>query len=394
MSNTWVIFRTSLKMAFRSITSRKFRAFLTILGITIGITLFITLMSIGIGMQTSISALLAKFVGAEVVVSSKISGSRPSVPPEVVNLLGKVDHVEKSFGLIQDYLTIQGQFVMVIATDPSEIEFLTGIKLVRGMSLEEAVEQNISQPAYIDNTLATQLHLDIGDKLIATSQSSGVFLQLNIVGVTTSLSLGISISGFGGMAYTTLHTMQELLATDSVQYVMLELDDSSYSESVANAIRETYPNAQVITQQEVLEMTNQILNIILAVLLGMASISLLVGAIGIMNTTMTSVLERTREIGILKAIGSKRINILQVFLTEAFIIALIGGILGCISSVVLVIGLTTLVKSFMGFQMPYVFDTSIFIGGMVLAIVIGLISAAYPSWRASSVKPVEALRYE
>ncbi|MHA1831215.1 MAG: ABC transporter permease [Candidatus Helarchaeota archaeon] len=394
MSNTWVIFRTSLKMAFRSITNRKFRAFLTILGITIGITLFITLMSIGIGMQTSISALLAKFVGAEVVVSSKISGSRPSVPPEVVNLLGKVDHVEKSFGLIQDYLTIQGQFVMVIATDPSEIEFLTGIKVVRGMSLEEAVEQNISQPAYIDNTLATQLHLDIGDKLIATSQSSGVFLQLNIVGVTTSLSLGISISGFGGMAYTTLYTMQELLATDSVQYVMLELDDSSYSESVANAIRETYPNAQVITQQEVLEMTNQILNIILAVLLGMASISLLVGAIGIMNTTMTSVLERTREIGILKAIGSKRINILQVFLTEAFIIALIGGILGCISSVVLVIGLTTLVKSFMGFQMPYVFDTSIFIGGMVLAIVIGLISAAYPSWRASSVKPVEALRYE
>jgi len=381
-------------MAFRSITNRKFRAFLTILGITIGITLFITLMSIGIGMQTSISALLAKFVGAEVVVSSKISGSRPSVPPEVVNLLGKVDHVEKSFGLIQDYLTIQGQFVMVIATDPSEIEFLTGIKVVRGMSLEEAVEQNISQPAYIDNTLATQLHLDIGDKLIATSQSSGVFLQLNIVGVTTSLSLGISISGFGGMAYTTLYTMQELLATDSVQYVMLELDDSSYSESVANAIRETYPNAQVITQQEVLEMTDQILNIILAVLLGMASISLLVGAIGIMNTTMTSVLERTREIGILKAIGSKRINILQVFLTEAFIIALIGGILGCISSVVLVIGLTTLVKSFMGFQMPYVFDTSIFIGGMVLAIVIGLISAAYPSWRASSVKPVEALRYE
>ena len=394
MSNTWVIFRTSLKMAFRSITNRKFRAFLTILGITIGITLFITLMSIGIGMQTSISALLAKFVGAEVVVSSKISGSRPSVPPEVVNLLGKVDHVEKSFGLIQDYLTIQGQFVMVIATDPSEIEFLTGIKVVRGMSLEEAVEQNISQPAYIDNTLATQLHLDIGDKLIATSQSSGVFLQLNIVGVTTSLSLGISISGFGGMAYTTLYTMQELLATDSVQYVMLELDDSSYSESVANAIRETYPNAQVITQQEVLEMTDQILNIILAVLLGMASISLLVGAIGIMNTTMTSVLERTREIGILKAIGSKRINILQVFLTEAFIIALIGGILGRISSVVLVIGLTTLVKSFMGFQMPYVFDTSIFIGGMVLAIVIGLISAAYPSWRASSVKPVEALRYE
>ncbi|MHA1269607.1 MAG: ABC transporter permease [Candidatus Helarchaeota archaeon] len=394
MSNTWVIFRTSLKMAIRSLTSRKFRSFLTILGILIGITLFITLMSIGIGMQTTISGILAQFVGAEIMVMSKISSSRPSVPGDVVDILGTIDHVEDSFGLIQDYLELQGEFVMVIGAPPEKIEFLLSLNVIEGMTLKEADEEGIPRPAYIDTTLQNQLNLNVGDKLIATSQISGIFLELNIVGIVSSFDIGIGFGGFGGMAFTTLETIQELLSTDSVQVVMIKLDDSSYSAYVADAIRETYPDAEVITQEEILAMTNEILNIIFAVLLGMAAISLLVGAIGIMNTTMTSVLERTREIGILKAIGAKKINILQIFLTEAFIIAIIGGVLGCIGSVVLVTGLTSLVQGFMGFKMPYVFDPLIFTMGMGLAIVIGLISAAYPSWRASSVKPVEALRYE
>lgn len=394
MSNTWVIFRTSLKMAFRSLTNRKFRAALTILGIMIGITLFITLMSIGIGMETTISNILAQFVGAEIMVMSKISGSRPSVPGEVINILEDIDHVEDSFGLIQDTLEIEGEFIFVISTDPEQIEFILGITLVEGTSLYDALDHGVNRPAYIDSQLQQKLGLGVGDSIIATSQVSGAFLELEIVGIVSSLDIGIGMGGLGGMVYTTLETMQEILSTDAVQMIMLKLDDSSYSSSVADAIREAYPDAEVMTQEEILAMTDEILNIIFAVLIGMAAISLLVGAIGIMNTTMTSVLERTREIGILKAIGAKRINILQVFLTEAFIIALLGGIIGCIGSVVLVLGLTSAVESFMGFQMPYSFKPSIFIGGMILSVVIGLVSAAYPSFRASSVRPVEALRYE
>ncbi|MHA1229054.1 MAG: ABC transporter permease [Candidatus Helarchaeota archaeon] len=394
MSNTWVIIKTSLKMAYRSITSRKFRSFLTVLGIMIGITLFITLMSIGIGMNTTISGILSQFIGAEIMVMSKISSSRPSVPSEMVNILGNIDHVEDAYGLIQDYVDVQGNFIMVIGTPPDKIEFLMGIKLKEGISLKEALEKGIERPAYIDNTLKNQLKLNVGDRLVATSQISGVFLELNIVGIVSSIDIGVGFGGFGGMVYTTLDTMQELLSTDSVQVVLLKLDDSSYSANVAESIRETYPDAEVITQEEILQMANEILNIIFAVLLGMAAISLLVGAIGIMNTTMQSVLERTREIGILKAIGAKRFDIILIFLTEAFIISIIGGIIGCIGSVVLVIGMTTIMQNFMGFEMPYSFEPIIFVIGMLLAIGVGLISAFYPSWRASSIRPVEALRYE
>jgi putative ABC transport system permease protein len=351
-------------------------------------------MSIGIGMETTISGILSQFVGAEIMVMSKLSSSRPNVPGEVVDILKGIDHVEDSFGVIQDYLEIEGEMVLVISSEPEEIEFLMSISLEYGMTLQEAEQLEIPRPAYIDTTLKNALGLDVGDNLLATSQISGTFLELTIVGVVSSFDIGMGFGGFGGMVYTTLGTMQEILSTDAVQVVMLTLDDSSYSSNVADSIREAYPDAQVITQEEILAMTDEILNIIFAVLLGMAAISLLVGAIGIMNTTMTSVLERTREIGILKAIGAKRINILQVFLTEAFIISLLGGIIGCIGSVVLVLALTQVVESFLGFMMPYSFEPMIFVGGMLLSVVIGLVSAAYPAWRASSIKPVEALRYE
>ena len=396
MSNTWIIFRTSLKMALRSLTHRKFRAFLTILGIMIGITLFITLMSIGIGMDTSISGILSQFVGAEVIVMSKLSSSRPNIPGEVVDILKSIDHVEDAFGMIQDFLEIEGEFVSVNAAEPERAEFLLGITLIEGRSLQEAVDDNVARPAYIDITLKNTLNLEIGDRFIATSQLTGTFLELNIVGIVSAFDMGSMLGGFGfsGMAYTTLETMQELLATDSVQVIMLTLDDSSYSADVADAIRVNYEDAEVMTQEEILAMVDEILNIIFAVLLGMAAIALLVGAIGIMNTTMTSVLERTREIGILKSIGAKRIHILQIFITEAFIISLLGGIIGCIGSIGLVIGLTTLSEAVFGFIMPYSFESWIFITGMILAVGIGIVSAAYPSMKASSVKPVEALRYE
>ena len=146
MSNTWVIIKTSLKMAYRSITSRKFRSFLTVLGIMIGITLFITLMSIGIGMNTTISGILSQFIGAEIMVMSKISSSRPSVPSEMVNILGNIDHVEDAYGLIQDYVDVQGNFIMVIGTPPDKIEFLMGIKLKEGISLKAVSYTHLTLP--------------------------------------------------------------------------------------------------------------------------------------------------------------------------------------------------------------------------------------------------------
>jgi putative ABC transport system permease protein len=198
----------------------------------------------------------------------------------------------------------------------------------------------------------------------------------------------------GGMCYTELKTMQDILATSNVQLFIIGLDEGVDAKTVGDAITAVYPDAEVITEEEILAMMDQIVGIINGVLLALSGISLVVGALMIMNTMMMSVLERTREIGIIKSIGAKRTHVLTMFLTEAFIISLIGGVLGCLLAIGGLLGLEQIMMSTLGFPLPYSFEPWIFIVGMFLAVAIGLASGAYPSWSAASVKPVEALRYE
>ena len=163
---------------------------------------------------------------------------------------------------------------------------------------------------------------------------------------------------------------------------------------IADAIRTAYPEAEVMTSEDIIAMTGQIMDMLFAVLMAIGSISLFVGALMITNTTMMSVLERTREIGIIKSIGGKRSHVLMIFITEAVLIATIGGILGCLLSVIAVTGLTGIVYSMYGFPLAYSLEVWIFVAGMGMAGGIGAIAGAIPSFRAASVKPVEALRYE
>jgi putative ABC transport system permease protein len=188
--------------------------------------------------------------------------------------------------------------------------------------------------------------------------------------------------------------MQEILVTTNVLVYLVGLEAGADASKVKEAIVAAYPEAEVITEDEILAMMDQITGIINGVLLALSTISLVVGGLMIMNTMMMSVLERTREIGIIKSIGAKRTHVLTIFLTEAFLISIIGGILGSLAAVGAIILISGYMESSYGFQLPYSFDSWIFITGMLLAVGIGLLSGFYPSWQAASIKPVQALRYE
>lgn len=151
----------------------------------------------------------------------------------------------------------------------------------------------------------------------------------------------------------------------------------------------------ILTPEELLESFNAVLNIVLAFLLGVAAISLVVGGIGIANTMYTSVLERYKEIGVMKAVGAKNSDVWLIFLIESGLLGLVGGIIG----VVLGIGIsksieyiavnqvgTTLLQAALP---PY-----LIIGCLLFAFIIGAISGTFPAWQASQIKPVRALRYE
>jgi putative ABC transport system permease protein len=390
------VFKYSLLLAIRSMRHRSFRTFLTVLGIMIGITTFTALMSIGIGMRTQIYAILKQFAGASMVVMSKLSTSRPTIPGHVCEYLEDIDGVNYTAGLIEDFVTVNGESVILSATDPQFMEFLLGLQVVEGLSLAEASAKEIPNACVIDETVQETLNVALNETIIATSGITGSFMELLVVGVVESLDIGggMPMGGMGGMAYVELQTMQDLLLTTNVMVIMVGLDEGADTNAVKEAIVSVYPEAQVITEDEILQMMTQITGIINGVLLALSAISLVVGALMIMNTTMMSVIERTREIGIIKSIGAKRSHVLTIFLTEAFLISLIGGILGSLLAVGGVLGISYFMGQSYGFELPYSFAPWIFITGMILAVAIGLASGFYPSWQASSVKPVEALRYE
>jgi putative ABC transport system permease protein len=380
-------------MALRSMRYRSFRTFLTVLGITIGITTFVALMSIGVGMQAQISQLIFQFMGGGMVVSSKYSSSRPSVPMEVGTHIQQIEGVNDTVATIEDFVSIQGNYVDLVGVEPDKLETAYGISVIRGHNLRWALDNGIPNPIILDEGASRTLGYDINDSLVFSSVSSGGFMEFKVVGIASAFQIDISFI-MAGRAFTDLGVMQDLMVTDNVQSFTVTIKAGYDMNAIAEAIRQAYPEADVVTSEDVLAMSDQILNIIFAVLMAIGSISLLVGALMITNTTMMSVIERTREIGIIKSIGGKRSHVLTIFMTESVLIALIGGILGCILSIGVVVGLTGVVKASYGFPLAYSFEPWIFIVGIGLAAGIGALAGAFPSWRAASVKPVEALRYQ
>ncbi|TFG06002.1 MAG: ABC transporter permease [Promethearchaeota archaeon] len=387
------IFTFSVKMALRSMRFRAFRTLLTVLGISIGIMTFVALMSIGIGMERQISTLVLQFMGGGMIVNSKLSSSRPSIPQEVGTYFKQISGVNDCVGLIEDFVSVRGEYLSLGGVPPDKLHVAYGVSIVRGHDLIWAVAEGVENPLLLDETASRLLGYDINDTILVSSLMSGQFYEFEIVGITSGFQIDISFI-LAGFAYTTLELMQEVMVTDNVQRFMVTVEAGYEMSVIADAIRNAYPEAEVITSEDILAMANQINDMIFAVLFAIGSISLLVGALMITNTTMMSVIERTREIGIVKAIGGKRSHVLMIFITEAVFIASVGGILGCIFSIAAVTGLTGIVKAAYGFPLAYSLEAWIFIAGMGMAGGIGAAAGAFPSWRAASTKPVEALRYE
>jgi len=160
-------------------------------------------------------------------------------------------------------------------------------------------------------------------------------------------------------------------------------------------VKEETQDFTILTPEELLESFGDVLNIITSFLIGIASISLFVGSIGIANTMYTSVLERTREIGTMKAVGAKNSDILKIFVIESGLIGLMGGVIGVIIGIIIgkvieFIAINQLGTTLLKPAMP----AWLILGSLIFAFLIGAVSGALPALQASKLKPVDALRYE
>ncbi|MFX0138943.1 MAG: ABC transporter permease, partial [Candidatus Hodarchaeota archaeon] len=158
------LFKFSLLMAFRSMSKRKLRSALTIVGILVGITTFVSLISITLGMRTQIEDILRAFVGAPIIVTSEMRGTRPEIPEETVNIIGTIPHVTETAGIITNFMTVEGEFAPVVGIEPKKLSLMFPVQVIEGRELENKPEDY--DKCVCGYGLKLTLGKRVGDKIV------------------------------------------------------------------------------------------------------------------------------------------------------------------------------------------------------------------------------------
>lgn len=386
MLNFLKMAKFGFNMAKKSIGRRKFRAALTILGIIIGVSTIVSLMSVGEGMQYEVETTLNDMLGAGITIRSE--GMEATIPEYIQEYVLQVPGVKDCVPVIMTMREIGDRQTMIIGIDPDEAASLYQITLSEGR-MPSSGEDNL---LVIGSMTANRLGVRLNDTITLGSSTGGVGESFIIVGIMRSIGSGSMNIG----AYISLRAAQHLMGKDGyASSLLVVLDDPDQAEFIENVLKNMFPEANIMRQEALLEQISQIMDIVNGVLLALGTVSLAVGAIGVMNTITMSVYERTREIGMMKAVGGERSHILFLFISESAVIGMIGGVLGIIFGISFVNAINYLVLMLGSqFIIPIVVTPQIILTAFLISLVIAILAGFYPSWKAANIRPVEALRYE
>ena len=392
----------SFVMALRSIGANKMRAVLTMLGIIIGVMALVVLVSLVSGATTSVTDAVSDLGTSTVSVSVSDDKGKPISLSD----LDKWMEEEPDLGLIAPYQnsTVVGRHganygvVTVYGTTPAYYE-VQGMQLSMGRWLKTADVRNNSYVCVINETAAKDL-IGYEDCVGQTVNLNGV--EYTVVGILqdnddalTSLIMGGSM--FAYVPYTSLVRLTDTV-TEDVNGFYISAAEGGTVELAEDAIERILlqrfdedEDAFNISTSAILEEAMDSITSVLSVLLGgIAAISLVVGGIGIMNIMMVTVTERTREIGIRKAIGATRGVILTQFLMEAVVICMMGCGLGIFLSWGILQMVTTVTASV---GLSFHLDGPVVLIAVIFCFIIGLIFGLYPANKAARMKPIDALHY-
>lgn len=386
-------------LALKSISHRKLRSWLTVIGIVIGVAAIISLITLSRSLEDTIEDQFDQFGANRILVSAK-GFQGPGTSQGLT--IDDVETIEKISGL--DYVipgifrnaevNYKGQtgFTLVVGI-PSEWyeDFYkdTGIEIKNGRNIKD----DETYVALIGSRVVTDMfdkEVHIGDK-IEMGHS-----EFRVVGILEE----VGNAQDDNQIYIPLDAAREIFdEEEAVDLIIVQVESSDKIPQIQEKIEKELEqkrndtNFQVVTATQILEQIGQVLGIMQIVLVGIAAISLIVGTIGIMNSMYTNVLERTKEIGIMKAIGARNKDILILFLIESGMIGFVGGALG----VLLGSGLAYTVGSFsqgIGFTINIKLEPLVLIFGLLFAFVVGILAGVLPAYQASRLKPIDALRYE
>ena len=411
----------NLRIALASLGANKLRAALTMLGIMIGVAAVITLLSIGDGVTRFIAEQFSG-LGSNLVfiIPVQEEPGRPGSDPlaestltlrdaELLNDPALVPGAEAvAPSLLRDGELRYGGEVRQVSLRASTPDYLAtwGLELALG-EFFTAVEYNgRSRVVVLGPDTVTNLFPENVDPIGEAIKING--LNFRVIGVLKPEGAG----AFGGsrddLAIVPLTTAQDRLFNNRslrtgeflVDAILMKaVDDAAIDGAIIDAsevLRQSHDinfrdadDFQILTQQDFLDAFGSVTSVLTVFLGAIASISLLVGGIGIMNIMLVSVTERTREIGLRKAVGAKRLDILGQFLTEAVIMAVLGGTLGIVLGLIGAYAVRTAVPEL---------DTSVTFDSIALAVgfsvAVGLFFGIYPASRAAALNPIDALRFE
>jgi len=396
----------SFKIAIASILSNKFRSFLTMLGLIIGISSVVTIIAIGNGSQSSIESQLNS-LGTNVITLQQNRGASLTADERLTledvtsirirfedELIGVTPSISASGTLLEDVEDTE----ITISAAVEDITTIENLDLIAGRTFYTQDIDNLKNNILISSNLAEEIYGSVasavGNKIYISSDSNTIAYA--IIGVYQSEETNMGFSTETGYApYTTIQknfNVRSYLSSIKVA-VNSDVDASTFGDKLIYFISSKKGNVgdekyATFSMEEQIEMISSVLGSITLLISAIAAISLVVGGIGVMNIMLVSVTERTREIGIRKALGAKYKNILSQFLIESVVVSGVGGIIGTIIGIVLSFVVGNLMAITASVDIFAIILATLFSSG------IGIIFGVYPASKAAKLDPIEALRYE
>ncbi len=413
-------YKQSIRNSTKALLANKGRSFLTMLGIIIGVAAVIIIMAVGAGAQSLILNQIKTF-GTDIIGvlpgASEEKGPPATVMGVVITTLTYEDalalkekrNVPNVSSLVAYYKSISsvswgsnsydtnisGVTVGYLEVENGEVD--------KGRFFTKEEETNLSKVAVLGSTVKEELFGDsdpIGQKIKIKKHT------LEVIGVMKERGT-VAFQNNDDQVFIPIKTMQKLIAgVNHISMIRIKVDNPENVDKATNDVKITLRERHEITDQsggsddftarssaQALDMVTAITDALKFFLVAIAGMSLLVGGIGIMNIMLVSVTERTREIGLRKAVGANNKSIMLQFLTEASTITLSGGAIGIIIGSLISV-LIYAVANFLGYDWSLSISIFSIILALVVSISVGLIFGLYPARKASKLQPVEALRHE
>ena len=391
-----------MRVAFRNLSHQKTRTALTLLGVIIGIASVVALVSTGSGLEASVKESLESLGPNRLIITPQ--GSAGFGPPVTSQGLS-----EKDLRLVENNRKVEKSIPIVFKSIPVKYGDETRSVFITGVPAEQA-EDFFSDVQTFD--LAEGRSLNSGDRnaaVVGSRLAKDIFSSdIRIRSKLTMIEKDIRVVGIlkptgnqqddNGIIMP-INTLREISGNkEEISVIMAKVreDPKSVAVELEEDLRDLHKEKLfvVLTTEQLINQINSVFGLISLVLVGIAAISLLVAGFGIMNTMLMAVIERTREIGVMKALGATNQRILGMFMLESSVVGLLGGIAGTVVGYAISFGLAGASVSFLGLSLSVMLDMTVISGVLAFSTAVGAVSGSYPAWRAARLDPIEALRYE